>query len=381
MTKRIISLAISLVMIFNFIFVANADESSSLKFNESGKFRIMLVNDTHDDATTDKRLINGLKAAIESEKPDLVVFNGDIFYERFFNPTKETLFESMHGIFQVVEDAKVPFALTFGNHDTQYGVSAEELMNYCTETFDYCVAAEDGCDAGTYNIPVYSDNGKIIFNVYLMDTHSKDENGDYDGVSEEQIKWYEAKSDELKALNGGVPVPSYVFEHIPVRQINSILKEVPFGTENATFTPDGYKIVDPDKHLGGNFYEYPNPTGDETNRQYESWVEKGDVVAAFFGHDHTNSFYGKTDEGIILGYNASFGWKAYGMGGATRQVKMIVVDENDPRNPEIYSKSYKDLTGENGGYGPIDFISPWTYNVIINNTIGKIFALISLIFG
>ena len=215
----------------------------------------------------------------------------------------------------------------------------------------------------------------------FMDTHSKDANGDYDGVSEEQIRWYESKSDELKAENGGVPVPSYVFEHIPVRQINSILKKVPFGTENATFTPDGYKVVDPEKHMGGNFYEYPNPTGDETNRQYESWVEKGDIVAAFFGHDHTNSFYGKTDDGIILGYNASFGWKAYGMGSATRQLKMIVVDEDDPRNPEIYSKTYKELTGEKGGIGPIDFISPWTYNVIINNTIGKIVALILKIFG
>ena len=381
MTKRIISLIVSAAMILSFAFTVNAVEAISLKIGDSGKFRIMLVNDTHDDATTDKRLVKGLEAAIESEKPDLVVFNGDIFYERFLNPTKETLFESMHGIFQVVEDAKVPFALTFGNHDTQYGVSADELMNYCTETFDYCVAADDGCDAGTYNILVCSDNGKIVFNIYLMDTHSKDENGDYDGVSEEQIKWYEAKSDELKELNGGVPVPSYVFEHIPVRQINSILKEVPFGTENATFTPDGYKIVDPDKLMGGNFCEYPNPTGDVTNRQYESWVKKGDIVAAFFGHDHTNSFYGKTDEGIILGYNASFGWKAYGMGGATRQVKMIVVDENNPTAPEIYSRSYTDLTGENGGFGPIDFISPWTYNVIINNTIGKIVALISKLFS
>ena len=94
MKKRIISLAISFIMIFNFAFVSNAAESSSLGFNESGKFRIMLVNDTHDDETTDKRLIKGLEAAIESEKPDLVVFNGDIFYERFLNPTKETLFES-----------------------------------------------------------------------------------------------------------------------------------------------------------------------------------------------------------------------------------------------------------------------------------------------
>ena len=368
-------------MIFNFAAFASADEAPALEFNESGKFRIMVINDTHDDKTTDNRLIKGLETALKSEKPDLVVFNGDIFYERFLNPTKETLFESMHGIFTVVENAEIPFALTFGNHDTQYGVSADELMNYCTENFDYCVADKNGCDAGTYNLPVYSADGDLIFNVYLMDTHSKDANGDYDGVSEEQIKWYESKSDELKAENGGVPVPSYVFEHIPVRQINSILKEVPFGTENATFTPDGYKVVDPNKHMGGNFYEYPNPTGDETNRQYESWVEKGDIVAAFFGHDHTNSFYGKTDDGIILGYNASFGWKAYGMGGATRQIKMIVVDEDDPRNPEIYSKTYTELTGEKGGIGPIDVISPWTYNVIINNTIGKIVALISKIFG
>ncbi len=378
--KKIISLILLITMLFSLAVVSDAVGDDALKFNNSGKFRIMVVNDTHDDQTTDKRLTQGLKAAFESEKPDLVVFNGDIFYERFMNPSKETLFESLHGIFQTVEDAEIPFALTFGNHDTQYGISADDLMNYCIENFDYCVANSSGCDAGTYNLPVYS-NGKIIFNIYMMDTHSKDENGDYDGVSEEQIRWYEAKSDELKAQNGGKPVPSYVFEHIPVRQINNLLTDVPFGTENATFTPDGYRMVDPEKHMGGNFYEYTNPTGDETNRQYESWVEKGDIVAAFFGHDHTNSFYGKTDEGIILGYNASFGWKAYGMGGDTRQIKMIVVDENDPKNPEIYSKSYSVLTGENGGFGPIDFISPWTYNFIINNTIGRIVALISKIFN
>ncbi len=88
-------------------------------------------------------------------------------------------------------------------------------------------------------------------------------------------------------------------------------------------------------------------------------IEKGDIVAAFFGHDHTNSFYGKTDEDIFLGCNASFGWKAYGTGSTTRQIKMTVVDEDDPTNPEIYSRTYTDLTGENGGFGPIDFISPW----------------------
>ncbi len=379
--KKITSILLILTMIFSFAFIGNAAEDTALTFGDDGKFKIMVINDTHDDETTDKRLVKGLTAALEQEKPDLVVFNGDIFYERFISPSKAKLCKSMDGIFSVVEAAEVPFALTFGNHDTQYGVSAEELMDYVRANFTYCVANSNGPDAGTYNLPIYSADGSIGANVYLFDTHSKDENGDYDGVSEEQIAWYEAVSDSLKAQNGGEAVPSYVFEHIPVRQINSILEVVPFGTENATFTPDGYKIVAPDKYMGGNFYEFPNPTGDTSNRQYESWCEKGDVVAAFFGHDHTNSFYGKTDEGIILGYGAGFGWKAYGMSGDSRQVKLITIDESNPRNPEIYSRSYTELTGECGGIGPIDFISPWTYNIIINETIGKLVALIRSIFA
>lgn len=62
---------------------------------------------------------------------------------------------------------------------------------------------------------------------------------------------------------------------------------------------------------------------------------------------------------------------------------MLVNDTHDdaPRNPEIYEKTYTELTGEKGGIGPIDFISPWLYNVIINNTIGKIFALLLKVFG
>ena len=75
------------------------------------------------------------------------------------------------------------------------------------------------------------------------------------------------------------------------------------------------------------------------------FYQNGDVVAAFFGHDHTNSFYGKTDEGIILGYNASFGWKAYGMGGVTRQVKMIVVDEDINANEVLIYDVVRDFTG------------------------------------
>lgn len=50
--------AISFIMILNFALIANADKSPSLKFNESGKFRIILINDTHGNAASDERLIS-----------------------------------------------------------------------------------------------------------------------------------------------------------------------------------------------------------------------------------------------------------------------------------------------------------------------------------
>lgn len=40
-------------------------------------------------------------------------------------------------------------------------------------------------------------------------------------------------SDALKAENGGEPMPSLLFQHIPVPEIYELLKEVPKGTDGA----------------------------------------------------------------------------------------------------------------------------------------------------
>ena len=48
-----------------------------LKFNGNGKFRIMQISDIQDTQFTSKNTIEFIAAALDREKPDLVVFSGD----------------------------------------------------------------------------------------------------------------------------------------------------------------------------------------------------------------------------------------------------------------------------------------------------------------
>ena len=59
-------------------------------------------------------------------------------------------------------------------------------------------------------------------------------------------------------------------------------------------------------------------------------LETGDIVAAFFGHDHINTFTAKVD-GIRLVQSPSAGYHSYGdrHGG-----RLIVIDENIPDSYE-----------------------------------------------
>ena len=48
-----------------------------LKFRPNGKFRIMQIADIQDTQITSKDTIELIEAALDKDKPDLVVFTGD----------------------------------------------------------------------------------------------------------------------------------------------------------------------------------------------------------------------------------------------------------------------------------------------------------------
>lgn len=365
--KKVLSLVLSVIMMLSLCICSFAAEEGNapLQF-EDGKFKIMQINDTQDTHNLNKRTAKLIRKAIETEKPNLVVVAGDMLYDAYLGANDKTIPEALRCLGDIFEETKTPFAVTFGNHDhdLEDKVSIKEMADIFLE-YDYCVNATDGCDPGTYNIPVLSTDGsKTALNVYMMDTNNKNkEVGGYQGVYPYQVEWYKAKSDELKAANGGEVVPSILFQHIPVKEIYQLIELADNKEANtAIYRPDDTKwyklredrVIDRATGLG----EAPCPENlDVTTGQYEAWLQKGDIIGAFFGHDHLNNFVGKTQDGIILGYNGGTGFKTYGCGNG-RSVRFYEFDESDVANYDTYCVLYEDLFDDGLKFYINDIFSP-----------------------
>ena len=193
---------------------------------------------------------------------------------------------------------------------------------------------EDVYGCGNYNLPILSSDGKrVAWNVWCIDSNDyvRDENYNvikdegYGYVHDDQIAWYEKKAAELKAENGGKTVPSLLFQHIPVLQEYNKLTEVSEGTPGAVERNGKFYIAEEGAVLDGSLGEGPCPP-DKIGSQFESWKKTGDIVAAFFGHDHKNTFTMDVD-GIKLVQTHGAGYHTYG---CQRGGRLIVIDENKP---------------------------------------------------
>ncbi len=378
--KKVLSIFLAIVMCFAVAVPAfAANTASELQFGADGKFKIMQIGDTQDMILKDVAEIKLITAALAQEEPDLLVFTGDQLTDFFPGANVKGLKKCLSNLFDIIDTYDIPFIVTFGNHDHDYDDRwpvEEQLAFY--QQYENCIVPENRHNAGTYNVPIKSSDGKsIAFNIYMMDTNNKRADSDlltgYEGVYPEQVEWYKQTSDELKAANGGKVVPSLLFQHIPVKEIYQLLEEVPYDEagDDAVFSIDEFKWYTlNDKVIDGVLGEVPcsEPLESHTG-QYQAWVEKGDIVGAFFGHDHVNSFRGKTDDGIVMGYNGGTGFSSYGRGG-DRSVRIFEIDENDPANYNTYELTFNQMVMEIPFYF-LDLFSP-----AIVTTLGKILKFI-----
>jgi len=371
--RKILSAALAVCLLAAvFLPVSAADKSTAdkdpLQFSSNGTFKIMMINDTQDTDFTRKKLLNFMNKALDIENPDLAVFVGDNMADFFFGATKARVNKAIDNIIQPLAKRGIPFAVVFGNHDEETGVSKEDQMAMYT-SYANCYAVDEGSalsGVGTYNLPILSSDGKrTVFNIYMMDTHNKDKNGDYDGVHADQIAWYEATSNALKEANNGKSVPSLLFEHIPVQEIYKLLKEVPLGTEGAVRkNTTWYKLNE--NLANGALKVLPCNTA-AYNGQYDSWLKQGDIVGAFFAHDHANNFIGKTEDGITMGYNGGTGFRAHG-NGDRRSIRIFNINENDPANYETHSLYYGDLMNDHFDFYISDIFSLMWFDIILTKS-------------
>ncbi|MCQ2462257.1 MAG: metallophosphoesterase [Clostridia bacterium] len=326
-----------------------------LKF-KNGRFTVLQVSDAQDLQHARHAMLDMLERAYDRLCPDLVVLTGDNilgnhlrdcwFIHKYLVNTKEKEYAAMQTaikkLVEPIEKRNIPFAMIYGNHDDVNEITKEEQADIYRR-YSRCTGLEkdDGRpECATYNIPIYSEDGKSIkYNLWMMDSswYDKTEKKCHGYVKKEAVEWYKSKSAELKRENGGVPVPSLMFQHIPMRETLELIEQTDKAHASVEFKGGYYKLKD---GCSGILGEFPGVTEEFDNGQLEAMKECGNIKAAVFGHDHVNLFTAKLD-GIDIIQTSGASMRCYG--DRTRGVRLFTLYENGDYETEFYT--YNDLCG------------------------------------
>ncbi len=299
-----------------------ATDTRDLKFGNNGKFRIMHITDTHFTDYPFRESIAFIEKALDDYKPDLVILGGDNVKGWFDTSVQLGVKSAIDKLVAPLEERNIPFSFVYGNHDWETYLCPKTVQNKMYAAHPNCIVP-DGYNSLTRtangNILIKDSKGeKDIFNLWLFDSGTKIKiDGTYiESVNSDQLKWYKNTCETLKENNGGIALPSLVFQHIPVEEVTYLFDEnengVKCGDKTYTLKPgitDGITngvAGTPNDRMATHLNKVVEiPT--QNSGEYSAWLTEGDVIGAFFGHSHINDFCGITDDGIILGATLSAG--------------------------------------------------------------------------
>ena len=256
-----------------------------LKFNEEGKFKIAQFTDMHISIDRSEycneqaeKTFARLSRVATQEKPDFIVFTGDIV----------TRGDSMRGWQRLIDSLntyKIPFCVVFGNHDPEPGLTREDMSKIISSSpYSVNLLNSDG-QLADMDLDVLSAKGDMpAMALYCMDSkdYSPDKSwGKYGWFSTEQIQWLRNSCINKTQANGGKVLNSLAFFHI-------CLVEYTAAIENPKNQRVGRKAEN----------ECP---GALNTGMFAAMVETGNIMGVFVGHDHDND-YVVVEKGVALGY-------------------------------------------------------------------------------
>lgn len=262
------------IILFVLSIAVHAQKSMRLKFNKDGEFKIIQFTDTHVNLVKNENLdiFPFLKKIIETEKPDLIIFTGDV-------ADQEKAYRLYVDLFKEI---KLPWAVTLGNHDEGTDTVLRKKLAKLIEGLPMCLNTNEGNPSPGTNfiLPVYgrkSEKPEAL--VYCMDSNSnstlKPEVKGYGWFRFSQVDWYRRKSKEYTRKNDGNPLPTVAFFHIPFPEYNLAWND----STAKRFGAKREKVSCPEINTG----------------MFAAMLECGDVMGTFAGHDHYNDY--------IIGYH------------------------------------------------------------------------------
>ncbi len=343
-STRILSAILAVAMLVGLVPMMTLSSSAafndtSLKFDEKGEFTLVQITDIQENTEVHETTLALIAKAMNKYEPDMVVMTGD----NVESGMDESEFKTCVSQFMApIIAANVRYAITFGNHDDEdrsivnTAWDKQSQYNYYVGMSNLSIDFDepDLSGVGTGSIPIYSNDGsRVAFCIFPIDSGTYDSNDDYDHVKTDQINWYASESARLAALNNGNPVPTLTFQHIPVPEIyDNLLVEVPQGTAGSVQGTGNwsnkYYTLDPNNPtITGVMQEGPCPAA-INNGQYQGWLDVGNHVGAFFGHDHTNTFVGTDANGITMGYCKAATLEAYHAADEDPALRVFTIKED-----------------------------------------------------
>ena len=331
-----------------------------LRFNENGKFGMLLFGDLHEkrDYKTNPKFSDMQKlmnAALDEFRPDICVLLGDNFGTGLCAEDPEAFRQGLADLCAPAVSRGIPVYAIMGNHEHDAGVDEAVIAAY--ESLPLVNMRSDGVEgkADYYEVLYSRDGSEPEAVLWFLDSNNLHEDqsvSKYDFVHTDQIEWFENTYNSLNEKAGKV-LPSYIFQHTPVPEEYSLLRkakiwEYPVSVKGHN-TLSGIRYVGA-KGTEGYVGEGPC-SPDVNNGQFESWKKTGGVKAAFFGHDHLNDFSGYVD-GIFLAQHKTAGFRAY-TDGCRSCVRYVELSEDSPGKFRQVLKHFKEFGLKSESLGPV----------------------------
>lgn len=261
-----------------------AAQQPVLRFGDDRTFKIAQFTDTHLDPSTPVRHAESAKTfaridrVLAVEKPDLVVFTGDVVT----GPPAEGMWRRL---LDTMAARGIPYCVVMGNHDAEQDLTRQRIAQVVTSYPGSLNTTDAAGELADRELTILgSESSRPACVLYCLDSHDYSTLEGIDGYgwfTHGQVAWLRECCEARTASNDGRPLPALAFFHIVLPEY------LPAWRDKRN------------SHIG-RAAEAECPGALNTG-MFAAMVETGSVMGTFVGHDHDIDYL-VADKGIVMGY-------------------------------------------------------------------------------